>query len=183
MKRLIIFSLLLAIRALAATVAPPPICPECGNSDNVGVAEEVSLELGLNVYVCPAHRIYYVNDPKYFSQVWYYEEDIPAVKADYSRLETERAATREEKAARLKANGWSDDIINRVLAGQIRIGDSPEIVREAWGPPGESYREDTTSGTAEIWLYTEVSFSQRWVRFEEGSVRQYQNGTRTIHGE
>ncbi len=181
MKRLIAISLILAAGASAASVALKPICPEGGSSDNVVAAEEVSLALGLNVYLCLTHRIYFIRDPKYYSHVWFSEEDIPAIKADYARLEAERAAAREEKTSRLKAGGWPDDTINRVLAGQIKIGDTPDIVREAWGPPGESYQKDTPSGTAEIWLYTDGTFSQRWVRFEDGKVRQYKN--HTVRGE
>ena len=81
----------------------------------------------------------------------------------------------------MNANGWPDDTIKRVLAGQIRIGDTAGIVREAWGPPGEIHQEVTASGTAEIWIYTEATFSRRWVRFVDGKVRQYKN--HTVHGE
>lgn len=177
MKRLITFTFILAGSALAATVALKPICPECGTYDNVVVAEEVSLELGLNVYVCPTHGIYFIRDPKYLSHVWYHDEDIPAIKADYTRLDAERTVAREENTSKLKAAGWPDDTINRVLDGQIRIGDPPEIVREAWGAPAENRQEDTASGTAEIWIYEAMLFSRRWVRFEEGKVREYQNYT------
>ena len=177
MKRLIPISFAIAAAASAASIALKPICAECGTSENVVIAEDLSEDVGLTVYECLIHEVYYIRDAKYPSYTWYSEEDIPAVKADYARLDAERTAAREEKAARLKANGWPDDIINRVLAKQIRIGDTPEIVREAWGPPGETHQEDTASGIAEIWIYEAMLFSRRWVRFENGKVREYQNHT------
>lgn len=180
MKSLIAISLVLTVGAFAATVALKPICPECGTSDNVVVAEDVSLDLGLKVYVCENCGIYYIRDAKYLNFKWYSDEDIPAVKADYAQVDAERTAAREEKTARMKAAGWSDDTINRVLRRHIRIGDSPEVVREAWGPPIEIRQEDTPSGIAEKWIYEAMMlFSHRWVRFENGKVREYQN--RTIH--
>jgi hypothetical protein len=181
MRRSAFIALILASGAFAGSVALKPICPECGSSDNVVIAEDVSEDLGLKVYVCLVHEIYYIRDAKYISYKWHSEEDIPEIKAEYTRIDAERTAAREEKIARLKAGGWPDDTIDRVLDGLIRIGDPPEIVREAWGPPGEIHQEDTPSGPAEIWFYTEFDFDRRWVRFEDGKVRQYKN--LTVRGE
>jgi hypothetical protein len=171
-KAFIAFTFFLVSSTLAATVALKPICSECGSSDNVVVAEDVSLELGLRVYVCETCGKYYIRDGKYPSYTWYTYEDIPAVKADYARVDAERKAAREKKTARLKAAGWSDDTINRVLRRQIRIGDPPEVVREAWGPPDSTYQEDTSAGNAEIWVYSFFPNSNR-VRFENGEVHEY----------
>ena len=174
MKRLVGSSLVLAAGAFGATIALKPICPECGTSDDVVVAEDVSFGLGLKVYVCEKCGIYYIRDARYPSYKWYSEEDIPAVKADYARLDVERTAAREEKTARMKAAGWPEDTITRVLRKHIRIGDPPEIVREAWGPPNETYSENTTAGTADIWLYPSF-LNSSWVRFENGKAYEYQN--------
>jgi hypothetical protein len=181
MRRAAFFAFILASGAFAVSVALKPICPECGSSDNVVIAQDVSEDLGLTVYVCSVHEIYYIRDAKYVSYKWHLKGDIAAIKAEYTRIAAERTAAREEKIARLKAGGWPGDTINRVLDGLIRIGDPPEIVREAWGPPGEIHQKDTPSGPAEIWFYTEVAFDQRWVRFEDGKVRQYKN--HTVRGE
>jgi hypothetical protein len=183
MKRLIAITLVFTAGAFAAVVALKPICAECGTSDSVVVAEDVTLELDLKVYICENCGIYYIRDARYPSYKWYSDEDIPAVKAEYARLDAERTAAREDKTSRLNAAGWPDDTIDRVLRRQIKIGDSTEIVREAWGPPDETRQEDTPSGIAEIWIYEAMLFSRRWVRFENGKVNQYQNHTHTIHGE
>jgi hypothetical protein len=173
-KAFIAFTFFLVSSTLAATVALKPICSECGSSDNVVVAEDVSLELGLRVYVCETCGKYYIRDGRYPNYTWYSKEGLPAIKSDYARIDADRRAAREEKTSQLKAAGWPDDAVDRVLRGEIRIGDPPEIVREAWGSPDETCGEDTAAGTAEIWVYSYFPTSN-WVRFENGKVREYQN--------
>jgi ribosomal protein L37AE/L43A len=71
----------------------------------------------------------------------------------------------------LKSYGWPDEIINRIMDGKISIGDTSEMVREAWGVPEDINRTITAYGTSEQWVYGGGCY----VYFENGKVTTIQD--------
>ena len=84
---------------------------------------------------CGARRI---------DDVWYTSDEWDA-KLKQTQEET--------RIKQLKSYHWTDKRIARVLEGYIYIGDTSEIVREAWGGPEDINRTITAYGTDEQWVY------------------------------
>ena len=105
------------------------VCPYC-NSEN--------LEKGERVGICNNCLARWVDG------IWY-------TKSEWETKFDEKL--NEVKIKRLKSYGWTDKRIARVLEGYIYIGDTSEIVREAWGGPEDINRTITAYGTDEQWVY------------------------------
>jgi hypothetical protein len=165
---------LAAFCAYGASVALPPICPLCGNSDSVEVNTEMSEILDMEVYWCPVHGKYYIRDVKgtsYFGFVWRTREQVLETLPEIEKEKAKEETQLEAKIARMESYGWSEKRINRVLEGYIYIGDTPEIVLEAWGRPEDVNRTITAYGTTEQWVYGLGCY----VYFEDGKVTAIQD--------
>ena len=97
--------------------------------------------------------------------VWYTREE----------WETKKGYTLEKRKTlrieHLESYGWDEPTITRVMEGYIYIGDTPEVVLEAWGRPEDINRTITAYGTSEQWIY-----GLGWyVYFENGKVTAIQD--------
>ncbi len=61
--------------------------------------------------------------------------------------------------------GFSPDIYEAAMAGKVRLGMDPCLVRIAWGKPDRVKRTVTADKTSERWLY-----GDRYVDFEDDVV-------------
>lgn len=48
---------------------------------------------------------------------------------------------------------WPPDVQQKVKAGQVDVGFTPEMVRVAFGEPDRTYTRTTANGTSEVWSY------------------------------
>jgi hypothetical protein len=69
-----------------------------------------------------------------------------------------------------RERGWEQAIIRAVVAREVLIGMGPDMVRRAWGPPGDVNRTITRDSTTEQWVYG----PGRYVYFEDGKVSMIQ---------
>lgn len=69
---------------------------------------------------------------------------------------------------------WPIRIQNDVLAGNIRVGFSPEQVILSWGKPDHVNRTRTLVGIHEQWVYGENPFPRAYVYFENGMVKSWE---------
>jgi hypothetical protein len=90
------------------------------------------------------------------------------------REASDRRAAGAERAARrkaLRAKGWASDIVEDVLRGDVRIGMTEAMVREAWGEPDHVNSTITASGRSEQWVYGE----SQYIYLETGRVTAIQS--------
>lgn len=90
-----------------------------------------------------------------------------------ARGEVARAAAevQRQRAERVRSRGWSDQIVEAVLARQILIGMNADMVREAWGAPQNVNRTTTAYGVSEQWVYS----LRTYVYLHNGIVTTIQN--------
>jgi hypothetical protein len=69
---------------------------------------------------------------------------------------------------------WPLRIQNDILAGNIRIGFTPEQVMLSWGKPDHINTTRTLVGVHEQWVYGESPFPNSYVYFENGLVKSWE---------
>jgi len=69
---------------------------------------------------------------------------------------------------------WPIRIQNDILAGNIRVGFTPEQVTMAWGKPDHVNRTKTLVGIHEQWVYGENPFPRSYVYIENGLVKSWE---------
>ena len=82
----------------------------------------------------------------------------------------ERARLDEERSQRIEsmgnARGWDARTIRVVIARQVRLGMTADMVRGAWGDPTRINRTETRLSIREQWVYSDG----RYVYLEGGKV-------------
>lgn len=61
------------------------------------------------------------------------------------------------KANESAFNSWPPAVQEKVRAGQVDVGFTPEMVRVALGDPERTMTHTTASGQAEVWIYGDKS--------------------------
>jgi hypothetical protein len=69
---------------------------------------------------------------------------------------------------------WPLRIQNDILAGNIRVGFTPEQVMLCWGKPDHINTTRTLVGVHEQWVYGENPFPKSYVYFENGLVKSWE---------
>lgn len=69
------------------------------------------------------------------------------------KQEAEQAAAAQARYDRLKLE-YGEETANLILRGNVRIGWSSQMCREAWGAPREVSRTTTANGVHEQWVYS-----------------------------
>ncbi len=121
----------------------------------------------------------------YIDGVWYTKEDWNSVvekalkgKAKIIENEIEKQVKINQEIRRenrirelIQKYNWTRKRTERIIEGFIYIGDTKEIVREAWGVPKSISRTITGYGTYEQWVYG-LGY---YVYFENGKVTGIQD--------
>jgi len=139
------------------------LCPSCGaKMSPIPMANRVWPEFK-EVFIC-------ITCGKYKADgVFYTRDEWDAWIEDRQGKRNEKIATL--RIEKLKSYGWTDKRVKRILDGYIYIGDTPEIVREAWGEPEDINCTITAYGTREQWVYDLGCY----VYFENGRVTAIQD--------
>jgi hypothetical protein len=67
---------------------------------------------------------------------------------------------------------WGRDICNIVIAKNVELGMTMEMVKLAWGTPAETSSETTLKADKNRWVYGEKRVNARYVYFTDGRVTQ-----------
>ncbi len=67
------------------------------------------------------------------------------------------SSTPESRVARDRAafDAFPPEVQQRILAGQVAVGFTPEMVEMALGEPSRKLVRETSAGQAEVWVYLE----------------------------
>ena len=93
-----------------------------------------------------------------------YNDSVRAARSNRAR------AAQSERSRTIRAKGWSPEITKMVLAGQVQIGMTGEMVRSSWGKPTRVNTTNTARGTREQWVYG----TGQYVYLENGRVTAIQ---------
>ena len=122
----------------------PDACPACGGPLDETYAYVLTTETAKKPsYIC--YRCWTVVFP---DGTWMAPEDIQAFEA-----ERRKVAEKDRVAELVREYGWDEARATRIVAGDVRVGDEVNAVREAWGPPARAERTISPDGIRERWLY------------------------------
>lgn len=110
------------------------------------------------------------------------EEPIPKLTSDQLR---ERASRREVEAAASRIRSRREeyvrshpdqpaDFLDAILAGEVALGMSMEMVGASLGPPGDVKKTISAAGTIERWTYVTVEGALRSLTFDDGVLTVYE---------
>lgn len=93
--------------------------------------------------------------------------------------DSEQAIKKFNDARRAKAISenpeWSDEIKKQILEGVFSIGMTQAQVLASLGQPSDINRTVSDLGTDEQWVYEPSEFSKKYLYFEDGVLRSYQD--------
>lgn len=88
-------------------------------------------------------------------------------------------ATPESRVRRHQAafESWPADVQQKVRAGQVDVGFTPEMVRVALGEPERTFTRTTAQGSADVWV-----FAERGPKFSFGIGMGSMRGSSAVGG-
>lgn len=92
-----------------------------------------------------------------------------ARREEHARNARRQADALAARIDRLTAKGWPRQFVELIVAKQLTIGMSAEMVRESWGRPDHVNSTLTSAGTHEQWVY-----ATRYVYLENDTVTAIQ---------
>ena len=73
-----------------------------------------------------------------------------------------------EKYLAIRSFGWSNEIQELILKGELKTGMTPHMVFYAWGKPDAINETTAPDGAGEQWVYKQSDSKTRYLFFENG---------------
>jgi hypothetical protein len=79
-----------------------------------------------------------------------------------------------EKYLAIRESGWSKEMQELILKGEVTKGMNTHMVFYAWGKPDAVNEKNTADGVREQWVYKQSNSKTRYLYFEDGLLQDVQ---------